>query len=231
MRAVATIGAVVLGAALTLAQGREGGGAGTVILEQAPKDRLDRHPQGEARPISEGHGCEEAPDASHDRGRQVQREHPAHHRGGDGAGAPDHGGPVGGARGRRHADDGRRAREGQDSRRAKPADQGGRRRLHPVGAAARRERREQQHHVAQRAVGHRLAGGRADGRRHPRGTGRRGRARRACRAAARRPPTRPAVAVQRYRPEASRRCPTATAAAASCSSRRRRSIRSWPACA
>ena len=33
------------------------------------------------------------------------------------------------------------------------------------------------------------------------------------------------------RPGASRRCPTATAAAASCSSRRSSSIRSWPACA
>ena len=40
MRIVATIGAVVLGAALTLAQGRGGqAGTGTVILEQAPKDR------------------------------------------------------------------------------------------------------------------------------------------------------------------------------------------------
>jgi mannose-6-phosphate isomerase-like protein (cupin superfamily) len=38
MRAVATIGAVVLGVGLTLAQGREGGGGGTTILEQAPKD-------------------------------------------------------------------------------------------------------------------------------------------------------------------------------------------------
>jgi mannose-6-phosphate isomerase-like protein (cupin superfamily) len=39
MRIVATIGAVVLGAALTLAQGRGGQeGTGTVILEQAPKD-------------------------------------------------------------------------------------------------------------------------------------------------------------------------------------------------
>ena len=40
MRVVATIGAVVLGAALTLAQGRGGqDGGGTTILEQAPKDR------------------------------------------------------------------------------------------------------------------------------------------------------------------------------------------------
>ena len=39
MRIVSTIGAVVLGAALTLAQGRGGQpGTGTVILEQAPKD-------------------------------------------------------------------------------------------------------------------------------------------------------------------------------------------------
>jgi len=39
MRVVATIGAVVLGAALTLAQGRGGqDGGGTTILEQAPKD-------------------------------------------------------------------------------------------------------------------------------------------------------------------------------------------------
>jgi mannose-6-phosphate isomerase-like protein (cupin superfamily) len=39
MRAIATVLAVVLGAAPTLAQGREGGGGGTVILERAPKDR------------------------------------------------------------------------------------------------------------------------------------------------------------------------------------------------
>ena len=39
MRSVATAGAVLLGVALTLAQGREGGGGGTTILEQAPKDR------------------------------------------------------------------------------------------------------------------------------------------------------------------------------------------------
>src|SRR6185436_17907667 len=39
MRVVATIGAVVLGAALTLAQGRGGqDGGGTTILEQAPKE-------------------------------------------------------------------------------------------------------------------------------------------------------------------------------------------------
>ena len=38
MRIAATIGAVVLGAALTLAQGRGGGRGGTTILEQAPKD-------------------------------------------------------------------------------------------------------------------------------------------------------------------------------------------------
>ena len=39
MRSVATAGAVLLGVALTLAQGREGGGGGTTILEQAPKDK------------------------------------------------------------------------------------------------------------------------------------------------------------------------------------------------
>jgi mannose-6-phosphate isomerase-like protein (cupin superfamily) len=38
MRVVATIGVVILGAALTLAQGRGNGGGGTTILEQAPKD-------------------------------------------------------------------------------------------------------------------------------------------------------------------------------------------------
>src|SRR6187402_1626068 len=39
MRSVATVGAVLLGAALTLAQGRGGQeGTGTVILEQAPKE-------------------------------------------------------------------------------------------------------------------------------------------------------------------------------------------------
>ena len=53
---------------------------------------------------------------------------------------------------------------------------------------------------------------------------------------ARRAPARPATAHhpqhagRRCRPGASRRCPTATAAAASCSSRRSSSIRSWPAC-
>ena len=127
---------------------------------------FDRHSQGEAGAAPEGHGCEEAPDASHDRGRQVQREHPAHHRCRDGAGAPDHCGPVGRARGRRHADDGWRAREGQDHRRAEPADQDGRRRLHPLGAAPRRERRRQKHHVAQRAVGYGLAARFSDGRGH-----------------------------------------------------------------
>ena len=143
---------------------------------------FDRHSQGEAGAVPEGHGCEEAPDASHDRGRQVQREHPAHHRRGNGAGASHHRGPVGRARRRRHADHRRRAREGQDPRRPEPADQGGRRRLHPLGAAARRERRRQEHHVAQRAVGHGLAARLADGRGHaerpPRPAG-------ACRGAAR----------------------------------------------
>ena len=38
-RAIATAGAVLLGAALVMAQGREGGGGGAVILQPAPKDR------------------------------------------------------------------------------------------------------------------------------------------------------------------------------------------------
>jgi mannose-6-phosphate isomerase-like protein (cupin superfamily) len=48
MRVIATVGAVVLGAALTLAQGRGGqeGGGGTTILEQAPKDHSIAIPKG-----------------------------------------------------------------------------------------------------------------------------------------------------------------------------------------
>ena len=101
-----------------------GGGAGRRRPDGHPgtgaEGPFDRHSQGEAGAVPEGHGCEEAPDASHDRGRQVQREHPAHHRRGNRAGAPDHRRPVGRARRRRDADDRRRAREGQDSRRSEP---------------------------------------------------------------------------------------------------------------
>ena len=176
---------------------------------------VDCHSQREASAAPAGHGREEAPDAADDRGREVQRQHPPHHRRGDRPRAPDHRRPVGRPRGRRHADDRWRAREGQDPGRPDAADQGRRRRLHSLRAAPRREWREREHHVAQRALGHRLAAGFADGRRHRDRTARTRRA---------------AVAVRRCPPGTSRRCRTATAAAASCSSRRSNSTRSWPAC-
>ena len=248
VNAIAILGAVLLGGIITLAQseGGRGGGTGTVILEQAPKDHSIAIPKEKLAQYLKDMDAKKLQTLRMIEGGKynvnIRRITAAE----TGAGAPDHGRPVGGARGRRHAHDRRRAREGQDPRRPEPADQGGRRRLHPIGAAARRERRGQEHHLAQRALGHGLAGGFADGRRHleradsdgPEGApvarvGDRSKVRARPERARRVPPAprrRPRPAVRHCRLAVSRRSPTATAAAASCSSRRSSSIRSWPGC-
>ena len=140
-----------------------GGGRGpgaegrTVILEQAPKDHSIAIPKDKLAQYLKDMDAKKLQTLRMIEGGKYNVNIRRITAAGNGAGAPDHRGPVGGARRRRNADNRRRAREGQDPRRPEPADQSGRRRLHPFGAAARRERRGQQHHVAQRAMGHGLA--------------------------------------------------------------------------
>ena len=138
--AVGVMAAVSVGACVALgphlgAQGARGGGRGegqTVILAPAPAFS-GRDSDGEARPASQGHGCEEASDASDDRRREVQRQHPADYQRGDGADAPEHDRPVGRARRFGHADDGRHHRERQVRRRRVASAQGRRVTYLPAG--------------------------------------------------------------------------------------------------